>query len=87
MKAFIPGPRRVKMFDEDQLMVQGPEFDGGKRELIGTFTGDYKDGNALLDSVAPDLFEVLKTIVKSEEPPSSDVWEYAKSLIAHIEDA
>ncbi len=87
MKRFVGGPRIIKRFDEDQTVVLGPEFNGKKRELIGTFTGKYKEGNALLDSLAPDLYAVLREILKSEAKPSTSLWEDAKALIHMIDTA
>lgn len=87
MEPFIPGPRMVRVFDEDQLMVLGPEFNGKQRHLIGTFTGEKKEGNALLDSLAPDLYGILKEILESEVEPPPSVWERARVLIDKIDNA
>lgn len=87
MKPFVESPREIKEFEEDQTVVLGPLQDDGERELVGLFTGEFKDGNALLDSLAPDLFAVLKEIVESKEPPPEATWKRAKGLIATIEEA
>jgi hypothetical protein len=85
MKPFVPGPRIVNDSFGDKFVVYGPEFDGKKRKLVGTFTGDYKEGNALLDSLAPDLYAILKEILESEVEPPPSVWERARVLIDKID--
>lgn len=78
-------PRIIKPFDESQIVVYGPTFSGKQREMIGVFTGDNRAANALLDSLAPELYATLKEIVESEVEPSRSVWDKARMLIDKIE--
>ena len=58
-----PGPRSVQVFDESQVCVLGPMSDGGRRELVGVFTGDHGMDNAVLDAAATDLLDACKRAV------------------------
>jgi len=80
-------PRVTKAFDEAQMVVYGPPFSGKQREMIAVFTGDNRVANALLDSLAPELYEVLKEILESEVEPSMSVWNRAKALVDQLDKA
>ena len=55
-----PGPRHAKQFDGGRMIVLGPERDGGRQDLIGTFTGERRVANATLDAAAPDLLAACR---------------------------
>lgn len=80
-------PRIMKAFDEAQMVVFGPPFSGKQREMVGVFTGDNRVMNALLDSLAPELYEILKEIVESEIEPPQSVWNRARALIEKLDQA
>ncbi len=61
-----PGPRQVRRFDSAQIVVLGAPRDG-RRELIGTFTGDNREENAALDAAGPDLLYELEQLVECVE--------------------
>ena len=64
MSKHTPGPRSVRKFDSEQMIVLGPERPefSGRRNLLATFTGDDREANALLDAAAPELLEACKRL-------------------------
>ena len=64
-----PGPRVVQAFDEAQMCVLGPACDGGRRELVGVFTGERRMDNAALDAAAPELLDALRNMVGMFDTP------------------
>ena len=82
------GPRLVQAFDEAQVCVLGPASDGGKRELVGVFTGEHRMDNAILDAVAPELLAIANRFcerVESGEIHSRSTYAEFKAVIAKAE--